>query len=305
MGAGGRAREAREEGRGPGARKGLAALLLTAALWGSSFPVIKMAVSEVRALTYTWIRGLLAALGLAPYVALAARRGRLTRQAVLGGLLTGSVYAVALWLQGWGTAYTSASNSAFITGLNVVFVHAYTALRARRYGRELGASLLLALAGLYLLTAPSAGPGVGDLLVLAGAFLWAAQIILVDRYSQADPGVFTFFEMLPCVAFLLPDLALGWQPVELHVLGLLAYLAFFCGDLAFALQVLGQRHLSPAASAVILLLEPVFASALAFALLGEVMLPLQALGAALMLAAMYVAYSGERHISSPTPPAPN
>ena len=280
--------------------KGLIALLLTAALWGSSFPAIKLAVSSVSALTYTWARGAIALLGLAPYLLLAARRGRVNRAVVRGGLITGSVYALALWLQGWGTAYTTASNSAFITGLNVVFVHAYTALRARRYGKELAISLLLALAGLYLLTAPAGGLNIGDVLVLASSFLWAAQILLVDRYSRADPGVFAFFEILPSLAFLLPDLALGgWRELGPSSLAVLAYLGFFCGDLAFALQVMGQRHLSPAVSAVILLLEPVFASILAFLILGEVMELLGILGACLMLAAMYVAYSGERRASAP------
>ena len=280
--------------------RGLAALLLTAALWGSSFPAIKLAVTEVSPLTYTWARGALALLGLAPYLLLAARKGHVNREAARGGLITGSVYALALWLQGWGTAYTTASNSAFITGLNVIFVHVYTGLRARRYSKELAISLLLALTGLYLLTAPTGGLNIGDLLVLTSSFFWAAQIVLVDKYSRADAGVFAFFEILPSLAFFLPDLVLGgWRTIGPRALAVLAYLGFFCGDLAFALQVLGQRYLSPAVSAVVLLLEPVFASMLAFAILGEVMQLVQAVGAALILAAMYSAYRGEGRPEQP------
>ncbi len=266
--------------------------MLTAALWGSSFSVIKVVVSEVGSFTYTWVRSTIAILGLSPYVAYAARRGRLTREAALGGLMTGLAYALGLWLQGWGTGLTSASNSAFITGLNVVFVHAYSALTAKEYRLSLATSLALSVAGLYLLTAPGAGFNVGDLLILLGAFMWAAQVLLVARYSRCDPGVFTFFEMAPALAFAIPDLIMagtgrgGPRAFSPLALLLLAYLALACSDLAFALQVLGQRHLSPAAAAIVLLLEPVFAAFFAYLALGEAMGTLQALGASLILAAM-------------------
>ena len=289
VGAGGAPEITGRGGRQGGTRKGLPALLATAVLWGSSFPAIKLAVSRVGGITYTWLRGLLSVLSLVPYVAYAAKRGRVDRRLALGGLATGTAYAIALWLQGWGMEYTTASNAAFITGLNVMFVHAYTAIVARSYGPRLAASLALSITGLYVLTAPSGGLNVGDLLVLLSAVFWAAQIILVDCYGRGDPLVFAFFETIPTLAFFVPDAITGLRPIGHEVLLWSFYLALACSDAAFTLQALGQRYVSPAAAAVVLLLEPVFAAMFAYVLLGELMMPVQAAGAGLIVLAMFLA----------------
>jgi len=289
-------------------RKGLPALLATAMLWGSSFPAIKVVVGQVGGLTYVWLRGLLALLSLSPYVAVVIKRGKISRSLALGGLLTGLTYAVALWLQGWGMEYTTASNAAFITGLNVVFVHVYTALVRRAYGLHLASSLILSVLGLYALTAPGGGLGVGEVLVLLSAVLWAAQILLVDRFGREDPIAFAFFEVAPTIAFIVPDAISGMPSISQEILLWSLYLALACSDAAFALQALGQKHLEPATSAIILLLEPVFASLFAFLLLGEIMTPIQALGALMIVLAMLISClmegRGQGRQAQPSTPRP-
>ena len=268
--------------------RGIAALLGTTILWASSFPVIKIAVGSSTGLGYTWMRSAIAALALLP---LAARRiGRAGRATALGGVVTGIAYALGLWLQGWGTGLTTASNSAFITGLNVVFVHIYVAARLRRYSAELGAELALAILGLYLLTSPRGGFGLGDALVLAGSVAWAAQVLLVSRYGRGDPIVFTFFEMLPAITFAVPDAMEGGieVPAPSTALGLV-YLGLACSDGAFALQAYGQRFVEPEIAAMIYLLEPVLASLFSWAVLGEHMTPIQVAGAAAIVIATAMA----------------
>jgi len=268
---------------------GVSALLLTTLLWGSSFPVIKLVMSEISGYTYTWIRSSLALLILLPYVLHIRSIGRLNRKTVEGGLIAGIAYALGLWLQGWGTSYTTASNSAFITGLNVVFVHTYVAFILRDYSWKLALSLTLSIVGLYMLTVPSTGFNIGDFLVLLGAIMWAAQIIIIDRYSSSDPFAFTFFEMIPALVFAIPSLlSENVLAINLNVIGLLLYLAFFCSVLAFSLQVYGQRFVNPAVAAIIFLLEPVFAALFAHALLAETFNAEQALGATLILIAMFI-----------------
>ncbi len=271
---------------------GVLALLLATLLWGSTFPVIKIVVS-IGSFTYVWIRSLIAVVCLLPYVLVKVLRhglGSDYRKAAVGGLTTGTAYALGLWLQGWGTGLTSASNSAFITGLNVVFVHLYVALVERRYSLKLGLELLLAIAGLYLLTLPTGGLDLGDLLVLLSAIAWAAQVILVSKYGGFDPLYFTFFEILPAVLFVFPSMITGGF---LHVslrsfLGLL-YLGTVCTVGAFSLQAYGQRYVPPEVAALIYLLEPVFAAVFAWAMLGEVMTSLQIAGAVLIFLAMIIA----------------
>jgi len=277
--------------------KGLVALILTSVLWGTSFPIIKTVMYYVNEYTYTWVRSLIAILGLTPYLLYTYFRGEFSVSTAKGGLLAGVAYALGLWLQGWGTKFTTASNSAFITGLNVIYVHLYSATIMRRYSLKLCLALILSISGLYLLTTPTTGFNIGDLLVLAGSFMWALQIILVDRYSRGDPLIFTLFEMVPALTFLIPDVLLyGSISVSVNALLLITYLAFVCSNAAFALQVFGQRYVSPAVTAIVFLLEPVVAAVLSYVVLNEVITSIKALGASLILTAMFLS-STDKYLS--------
>ena len=277
--------------------RGLVALILTSVLWGTSFPIIKTVMYYVNEYTYTWVRSLIAILGLTPYLLYTYFRGEFSVSTARGGLLAGVAYALGLWLQGWGTKFTTASNSAFITGLNVIYVHLYSAIIMRRYSLKLCLALILSISGLYLLTTPTTGFNIGDLLVLAGSFMWALQIILVDRYSRGDPLIFTLFEMVPALTFLIPDVLLyGSISVSVNVLLLITYLAFVCSNAAFALQVFGQRYVSPAVTAIVFLLEPVVAAVLSYVVLNEVITSIKVLGASLILTAMFLS-STDKYLS--------
>lgn len=267
--------------------KGLTSLVLVSILWGTSFPAIKTVMESTNEYTYTWVRSLIAIAGLTPYLTYVYWSGKLTFNSVKGGMMAGLAYAFGLWLQGWGTKYTTASNSAFITGLSVVFVHMYAGVIRRKYSYKLGGTLIMSLVGLYMLTTPTSGFNVGDLLVLLGSFMWAAQIVLVGKYCSSDPLVFTLFEMIPALMFVVPDVLFnGYAGVDFNSFLLITYLAIVCSDTAFALQVLGQRYVSPAVAAVIFLLEPVAASTFSYILLNESMSLHQSVGASLILAAM-------------------
>ncbi len=265
------------------------ALLGTVVLWGSSFPGIKFVVEILDPMTYAWLRSTIAAAFLAPYMAYEIVRGRRPASDIKGGLLTGIVFALGLWLQGWGTQFTTASNSAFITGLNVVFVHIYMALTRKRYNWRLASSLLLSMTGLYLLTSPAGGFGLGNALVLLGAIMWAAQIILIDKYRPEDPVVFTYAELLPSTLFIIPALLIYGAPnVTINVLLVIAYLAVACADGAFILQAYGQKYIEPATTAIVFLLEPVFATIISIILLHEQVTLIQTIGMTLILSALYL-----------------
>lgn len=276
---------------------GMGSLTAATFLWGSSFPVIKVLVVELDELTYTWFRGLLATVVLLPYIVYRAGRGSIERDTIVGGLRTGVAYTFGLWLQGWGTRYTTASNSAFITALHMVFVHIHVATARRSYSSSLALAVVLSILGVYLLTVPSTGFNIGDLLVLLGALGWASQVILVDKYSRGDPLQFVFGQFAVSLLFVIPDyIDEGVILPSKKQLGLLAYLATVTGIGAFSLQVLGQRFVGPAASAVTFQMEPVFASLLSVTLLNEILVSKQVVGAALVLAA--TALSGREDVKT-------
>ena len=277
--------------------KGALALITTSILWGSSFPAIKIIVGSISSYAYTWIRSIVALAGLAPYMVYAYRKGRIDKLAIKGGLLAGITYALGLWLQGLGTRYTTASNSAFITGLNTVFVHIYEGLILRRYDLSLALSLTLSVMGLYFLTTPTGGLNIGDILVLFSSFMWAAQVILVGKYSSSDPLVFTFFEIMPAVTFIIPDAIDGLDTVSANTMLLIVYLGLVCSNAAFALQVYGQRYIIPSVAAITYLLEPVAAAIFAYIILNELFTPVQMIGASLILASIVTALSFKQETS--------
>lgn len=269
----------------------IAALAATTVLWGTSFPAIKIVASGISSYAYTWGRGSLAAAVLGPYIAYLAAKGLLRSEWVRGGLLAGVAYSLGIFFQGWGTSMTTASSSAFITGMNVVFVHAYQALRMRAYSPYLAASLVLAIPGLWALTSPTTGFGLGDALVLVSAVFWAAQVIIIDKYSRSHPAVLAYFMILPSTAFAVPASLTGSfarHPTP-DVTASLAYLAIACTVTAFTLQAYGQKGVAPAAAATIFLGEPVIAAIASYIVLGEAHDLLWAAGAGMILSSIALA----------------
>jgi drug/metabolite transporter (DMT)-like permease len=70
---------------------------------------------------------------------------------------------------------------------------------------------------------------------------------------------------------------------------LMIYMVVFGTVLPFALVLQSLRHLRATQASIVGMTEPVIASLIAFALLGEVMTPIQILGGAIVLGAVIVA----------------
>jgi drug/metabolite transporter (DMT)-like permease len=275
---------------------GTLVLILVSILWGSSFVFIKLSVENISGFSYTFYRSLIALAALTPLVLAKLVKSSLDARSIRWGAVTGVTYMLGLLLQGIGTAYTTPSISAFITGLNTVHVHIYTGLIERRYSKLLLLSLALSILGLYLVTKPVGGFGFGELMVFLGSIAWAAEIILISRYSTR--GVkrleFLYGVLLPAIT-LAPYVLFIEKEVNLTIetLAYLTYLALICTLAATALQVIGQRYVSEATAAVIYLLEPVFATLFSATIYGEKIEALGALGGTLIVLASAIAVLDE------------
>jgi drug/metabolite transporter (DMT)-like permease len=203
--------------------RGVVALIIASVVWGSTFPIIKIVVKHVNSFRYVWIRNLLAVLAMVPYIAYRLWKGSVAKRSAIGGLLIGSAYTLALWLQGLGTFYTTASNSAFITNLYFIYLHTYEALKRKRYDHRLAVAVIIALAGLYIMTSPT-GFGFGEAVVLVGSFIWALQILIVDRYSTTNPLDTTFFMLLPPLTLSILDAMLFEPPTISSLLPVVPFL---------------------------------------------------------------------------------
>ena len=270
----------------------LVALVLVTAVWGLTFVQVKDAVALYPLFAFLAVRFAIAALVLAAPAA--GRMRSLGRRGGTAGAALGLLLALGYALQTAGLERTTVSSAGFITGLYVVFTPLLALLLFRtRVGRAVWLGVVLAVAGLAMLSGVGAGDAVGDLLVLGGSAAYSLQIVLLERYApRYDAVAFTQAEMLAaCAGFAIVAVALG--QVELPrgwtVWGALLVTGIFASALGFLVQTWAQRRLSAARTALAFALEPVWAGLFGFWLAGDRLGVLGWGGCAVIMAGIAVA----------------
>ncbi|MEM3957156.1 MAG: DMT family transporter [Thermoproteota archaeon] len=267
-------------------------LIIVSVLWGTSFPLIKIVVSRINAGEYVAFRFTLSVLLLLPYFAHSLLKNRSKLLEAAGpGIILGLLYFGGIFLQGLGTGYTSASNSGFITSLYIPIVYAIDVLRRRfNYNHKFTLALLLSVVGMYLMSGGSYESRIGDLIVLAGAFFWALQVLAVDSFSKKYFPLDLVFYQYAVTAIT----GLAFFPASSGSEGLievilpLLYLAAVCSILVGVLQVLGQKHTSASQAVLIYALEPVSAALFSFLILGERLGATELIGAILIMISVII-----------------
>lgn len=267
-------------------------LLSITLIWGSTFVITKGALQDVSPFLYTAIRFTAAALLLGMITARTVMKT--TRRSFVKGGILGVLLFVGFILQTVGLQYTSASKSAFITGMLVVLTPICQIVIERRppqLGNLIG--IVLVTVGLYLLTSPEGSEfNIGDLLTLGCALCFALYIVYLDIFSQVDdPILLTFHQsfvsgLLALVGVFVYE-EVVWNPTP-PLLGALAYLTVFATLIALFVQVKYQKDTTPTRAAVIFSVEPVFAATIAYFFTGEVMGAIGVVGGALIVAGMLV-----------------
>jgi drug/metabolite transporter (DMT)-like permease len=266
------------------------ALLAMTACWGSTFFLIKDLLDRVPVLDFLAVRFAVASVALV--VMFPRALGRLSAAARARAVVLGLLYGVAQILQTAGLAHTPATVSGFITGLYVVCTPLLAApLLRQRIGGATWAAVLLAVAGLAVLTLRGVTVGYGEALTFLAALLYAGHIVGLGAWSTAEEAMGMAIVQLGvitgvCVLVTAPDGVVlpGSTADWLSVI----YMAVFAAALALAGQTWAQAHLPPTRSAIIMSMEPVFAAFFAVLLGGEDLTRRMLLGGAMVLAAMLI-----------------
>ena len=284
------------------AARGNLLLILTAFIWGVAFVAQKEGGTAVGDFTFNGVRFVLGGGLLAVCLPLLDKIG-LTRRCDtpeskkamwLGGVLCG----IALWaasnLQQLGLATTSAGKGGFITALYIVLVPIFGLVIKRRTNLFTWISVVLAMAGLYLLCMQGeSGINGGDLLVLGCAPIFAIQILLVDHFVPHTDGV-----RLSCIQFFtvgilnLPLMFIFEQPtlsaLTANLLPIL-YAGMLSSGVAYTLQIVAQKDTHPTTASLLMSFESVFAVLAGVVLLGDRMTAWEWSGCAVMFAAVILA----------------
>lgn len=272
--------------------KHAAALLLVVTIfWGTSFPFIKFlvpVVDPIVLMTYRFgIAAVLAALSLLV-------SGRRFFADPLPGLVSGILLWLILFPQMLGLRYTTASHSAFVTSLFVVFVPLFAFLIHRRLPSiEQSVAIVLAVSGLWGLTGGVASANFGDLLTLGSAFACGAYMVTIETYACESRDWLT----LSFQQFLVVTIA-GFIQVKFSGLDFVApdfkhgmmvvYLAVCVTFVSLSSQAWAQRHVSSMKASIIFTLEPVVAALISMVWLGDAFSFRQFGGAVLIILALLV-----------------
>jgi len=279
--------------------RGALFLLAVTLFWSTTFSFTKEVLTSISPIEYIGVRFFLAALPLCIYNAIKGFK----RNSLGPGVVLGVTFFMAIWLQSLGIEHTTASNAAFVTGLNVIIVCVAEAIiYRRRPSYLLLLAIIFSVMGLYLMSSFEVlTMGKGDLLVLLSSFFWAAQILLIDQFSKNYDGLSLSFLQILVVGIIGLALALAQTKFvnivssTFQVLPQILYLAFVCSTLALTLQIIGQKYATPTLAALIFLLEPVFAAVFARIILAEVISLNQIIGAILLLISTVLATIDKIH----------
>ncbi len=277
-------------------RRAEAALIVNTIIWGSTFVLVKQALQDVSPILFLALRFTLATVALMVLLRGSWSNPLNPRRSLGGGALAGVFLFSGYAFQTIGLQYTTAPKSAFLTGLTAVMTPllAMAVYRKRPGGLEVG-GVLLATVGMALMTLPGGGmTGVnrGDLLTICCAACYAAHILVLNRYSAAGSFELLATAQVGVAALLAWSLCRGMEAphirwtagvwVAIVITGLLAT------ALAFTFQAWAQKYTTSTRTALIFMLEPVFAWITSYVLTGETLSARAAAGAGLILGGILV-----------------
>lgn len=269
-------------------------LILGTAFWGVSFVFVKEGTAEGSPFVFLFYKFAIAALCLA--LVFWKQLQYCTGRTFLIGVLTGLPLLAGTVLQTVGLKYTSVSNSAFITGLDVLLIPVFKKLiYKKRVQSKIWFASALALTGLYIIAVKNGlDLNIGDVYTIACAIGFALYVLQVGKFSTekyAMPAVVVtmFFCAAACLlvavfvsgSVWLPDTNNFWKGVMFAAIPATAYM--------YGVQNTAQRYLAEEKVGLAYLFEPIFATLAGVLLLGEELTVRTIIGGLLIVGAMFIA----------------
>ena len=236
-------------------------LLATTAVWGGAFLVMKDSLVRQDVYSFLASRFILAAAFMFIYKpkSLTGLDRKFVKRAILIGILLCSGFI----FQTFGLTQTTVSNTGFITGLYLVFTPLISWLILKReIFKVQWLAVLVATIGLYLISFNGISVGIGEILVLISALLFAGQIVALGEWSDGENTyALTLIQILvSAVIFFALSLKDGFQlPPDNAVWSAVFYTAFFATFLGFLIQTKAQSVMSATVAGVLLAMETPFA----------------------------------------------
>ncbi|WP_343702109.1 DMT family transporter [Chitinophaga sp.] len=274
---------------------GLLSIIFVMLIWGSSFTVTKIVVTEVPPILSAGIRNVVACLALLPFYL--ARRRKVKqplpyKQLVWMGLAGTTFYYFCF---NTGMKYVAASTGALIEGLVPVAIAVPAALILKEHlAKTTIAGILLSVAGVILVgfvgnPEKSSNALLGSFLIIGAVCLWSVYTLLARSLKDTDTVLITTVSTFIGTALSLPVPLYevyqhGMPPIPPKAWAGIVYLGVFASALAYFLYNKALESLPAAQVGNFLNLNPVIGALIAFIFLKDKLTALQLAGGVLVLA---------------------
>ena len=237
------------------------AMISIAAVWGSSFVVMKDSLERQNVFSFLSSRFILAALLMFLYKP-GVFRG-LTNKFIYRGIIAGILLGSGYIFQTYGLTKTTVSNTGFITGLYLVFTPLISLIILKRHVLKIQwLAVIVATIGLFFISYNGVTIGLGEILVLISAFIYGAHFVALGEWSDGKNTYALTFIQVVTVAALTSIFAFkdGFQIAPDSTVWIaILYTAFFATFLGFLIQTKAQSVMSATVASVLLATETPFA----------------------------------------------
>ena len=248
-------------------------LLFITLLWGGTFSTMKDIISDVEPFTFVVIRFVLAIIF---FLIIFNKKIKIDKMTLIYGLILGLFYTVGFQFQVIGLKYTTASKSAFITGLSVIFTPIFQMAVEKKwinFWQIVG--VIFSGIGLYIITDPNAGTiNHGDLLTIFSSMSFAVYIVFIGRFAKkANVNGLVIVQFVTMLVLTLPfALAYGHINFEINTkfVSIMLYVSLLATVVCTYLHTKYQRETTATRAAIIFTFEPIFAVLIASIFYGEV-----------------------------------
>lgn len=286
----------------------VASLLLTLAafIWGSAFVAQSEALDILGQFTFLASRSFLGVLTLVPVSFIIYKKGQksdsaehneykkfFSKDLIAGGVLCGTVLFAASSLQQVGIITSGVGKSGFLTTLYILAVPILGLFLKRRVKPFMWVCIALGVVGMYFLcVSETSALNFGDCMLILCAVCFGVHIMVIDRFVKKVDGVRLSLVQFFVVGILSLVAALIFEEIDFNLIKAaiisILYAGVLSSGVAYTLQIVSQKNLSPTVASLLMSLEAVFA-ALSGAVFGERLTGNEIFGCVLVFIAIILA----------------
>ena len=268
-------------------------LILASIIWGCAFVAQNVGMNYIGPWTFSTIRFLIAGFSLLAIIPiLDKKRTHVIRpktkeekmKLLLGSVLCGLALSIGSIVQQIAMLTVPVAKAGFLTTLYVLFVPMITLLFGKKIPLKVWIGIAMALFGLYLLSmAGNLAIGIGEILLILAAFLFAIHIIIIGL-SCGQLLIGGFATVIPMIVIEKPTIGsilAAYIP--------LLYTGIFSSCVAYTLQIFAQKEANPTIAGMLLSLESVFAALAGYLILHQVLNTRELIGCVVIFIAIVIA----------------